>query len=162
MKKSTLVSDAEITRQPGSIGLNRLITTTFDGLPTKKVMYASDITDNDLLEDVLSLLEQPLEYKGLSYSNRPYTEIQDSTEITNSITNGACPGFTSNYVKEYVDEDDTLSLYVLTNDIQPIFIVGTTITNECNCIHISTLCSNKSESFRIAIVHHPVTVMQWP
>jgi hypothetical protein len=145
MKKSALVSGVEITHDSVHPGLNRYITTTFDGLPTKKVMYAADITDNELLEKVLSLLEQPLEYKRLGYSNRPYTEIQDSTEITNSITPGACPGFTSNYVKEYVEEDDTLSLYVLTNDIHPIFIVGTTITNECNCIHISTLCSNKEK-----------------
>jgi hypothetical protein len=140
MSNASLVSNAEITRVPG---ISRHITTTFNQLPTKKVMYASKITNNALLVEVMNLLEQIIHYNGLNYSNRPYTQILDSTEITNSITSVACPGFTSNYVKDYVDEDNTLSIYVLTNDTSPIFIVGTTITNKCNCIHISTLCSNK-------------------
>ena len=131
-----------------NIGLRRPITTTYNELPTKKVIYALNINGNELLEKVSELLvQQIIQYKGVNYSTRPYESILDSSVITDSITNAACPGFTRDYVKDYVEEDNSLSIYVLYDTNPPHFIVGTTITNKCNCIHISTLCSNKEEGF---------------
>lgn len=124
----------------------------------KQLLYTKHI-DNSYETQVLSDIERNLEdynldYNGVILSNKRFKKIlprnvnAELPIIINALSDdGICGNLNTQYFMDRIKDMNSLTIAVM-EDTGPEyldeFIVGVTVTQQCDCIHIASLCSNRS------------------